>query len=72
MILRTYLERGKEVRLVRVVAPHFVAGLVSDGVVREAAPILKYAVGWSDEKARAYFAGKGWRASVVSFGRSGG
>lgn len=32
-------------KLVRVVAPHFVAGFETDGVVRRAAPILKYLVG---------------------------
>jgi len=32
--------------LVRVVAPHFVAGLVAvDGVVVEAAPILRWEIG---------------------------
>lgn len=53
-------------RLVRVVAPHFVAGFETDGVVRRAAPILAYMVGWPDEKVRAYVARKGWRASLVA------
>lgn len=53
-------------KLVRVVAPHFVAGFETDGVVRRAAPILKYLVGKTDEEARRYIARKGWRASVVS------
>jgi hypothetical protein len=53
-------------KLVRVVAPHFVAGFETDGVVRRAAPILKYLVGKTDEEARRYIARKGWRASVIS------
>ena len=52
-------------RLVRVVAPHFVAGFETDGRVRRAAPILKYMIGWSDEQARNYMARKGWKASVI-------
>lgn len=60
-----HFAEGAVVRLVRVVAPHFVAGLVSDGIVREAAPILKYTVGWPDDRARSYFAAKGWKASIV-------
>lgn len=52
-------------RLVRIVAPHFVAGFETDGVVRRAAPILAYMVGWTDERARSYIAKKGWKASLV-------
>lgn len=53
-------------RLVRVVAPHFVAGFETDGVVRRAAPIIKYMLGWSNERARAYITSKGWTASWVA------
>lgn len=54
-------------RLVRVVAPHFVAGFETDGIVRRAAPILmRHLIGKTDEQARAYIASKGWRASVVA------
>lgn len=53
--------------LVRVVAPHFVAGFeTADGAVRRAAPIIGYMVGWSDDRARRYIAGKGWRASIIA------
>lgn len=58
-------------RLVRVVAMtkvgklHFVAGFETDGIVRRAAPIIGYMVGWSDARARAYIAKRGWRAMVV-------
>jgi hypothetical protein len=52
--------------LVRVVAPHFVAGLIMrDDVCVEAAPILRWALGKSRDELRAYFARKGWRASIV-------
>lgn len=53
-------------KLVRVVAPHFVAGFESDGIVRRTAPILKVMRGWSDDRARKYILRKGWKASVVS------
>lgn len=52
-------------KLVRVEAPHFVAAFETDGVVQKAAPILKFALGWSDDRARSYFARKGWKAIVV-------
>jgi hypothetical protein len=52
--------------LVRVVAPHVVAGLVMDGErCARAAPILKWAIGKRREELRRYFASKGWKASVV-------
>jgi hypothetical protein len=53
-------------RLVRVVASHFVAGFETDGIVRRAAPILKrHLLGKTDEQARAYIKSSGWTASVV-------
>lgn len=52
-------------RLVRVVAPHFVVAFETDGVVRRAAPILKYLVGKTDNAARDYIQSKGWKASVL-------
>jgi hypothetical protein len=51
--------------LVRVVAPHFVAGFETDGTVRRAAPIIKYLVGKTNDQARAYITSKRWIASVV-------
>lgn len=51
--------------LVRIVAPHFVAGLETDGTVRRAAPIIRYMVGWTDDKVRDYVKKKGWTASIV-------
>ncbi len=53
-------------KLVRVVAPHFVAGFETDGIVRRAAPIIKYLVGKTDDQARDYIKSKGWKASVCA------
>lgn len=54
-------------KLVRVVAPHFVAGIeFARGKVSEAAPILAWAKGKSEDEMRAYFKRKGWRASVIN------
>lgn len=50
--------------LVRIVAPHFVAGLVMKGdTCVHAAPILLWAIGWRTEKLRAFFAHKKWLAT---------
>jgi hypothetical protein len=47
--------------LIRIVARHFVAGLVAkDGKVVEAAPILRYMIGWTGKKVADYCAKKGW------------
>lgn len=53
-------------KLIRVIAPHFVAGFETDGVVIRAAPIMKYMVGWTDEKTRSYILKKGWTATVCN------
>ena len=54
-------------KFVRVVAPHFVAGMDIgvNGRCVEAAPILAWAKGKSEDEVRRYFASKGWRASVI-------
>ena len=49
----------------RVVAPGFVAGFETDGIVRRAAPILKALVGMTDDEVRDYIKAKGWKASVI-------
>ncbi len=55
-----------EIILVRVVAPHFVAGFDLDkGKVKRAAPIIQYMNGWSEQKARDYIIKKGWDARIV-------
>lgn len=56
-----------ERKLVRVVAPHFVAGLeCANGKCTEAAPILKWLRGKSEDELRAIFHKKGWKASVIN------
>ena len=52
-------------KLVRVVAPHFVAGFETDGTVRRTAPILKALRGLTDDQARALIKGRGWKASII-------
>lgn len=51
--------------LVRVVSSHFVAGFETDGIVRRAAPIIKYLIGKTDDEARAYIKAKGLHASII-------
>jgi hypothetical protein len=53
-------------RLGRVTGPDFVAAFETDGVVRKAAPILSFMLGWSDDKVREHVAAKGWKASLVT------
>jgi hypothetical protein len=48
------------VKLVRIVAPHFVAAVVADSVVRECAPILSYMMGWNGRQVADYCKRKGW------------
>jgi len=52
--------------LVRIVAPHFVAGLIlRDGKVIRAAPILKWTVGKQQKWLSQYFKSKGWKATII-------
>lgn len=52
--------------LVRIEAPHFVAGVVfQDGSVRHCAPILRYMKGWSKGRVFAYASRKGWKAELL-------
>lgn len=54
-------------KLVRVTAPHFVAGYESDGLwVRRAAPILRYVLDWPEFQAWNYFDRKGWKYEIVA------
>ncbi len=54
-------------KLVRVVAPHFVAGIeCALGKCTEAAPILKWCKGKTEDELRSYFKQKGWQASVIN------
>lgn len=60
--------------LAQVTAKHFCAGIIlRDDVVRVAAPIVAYMVGWARSRVRDYCASKGWRVVCVSSqDRSGG
>lgn len=51
----------------RVVARGFVAAVVArNGVVVEAAPILKFMRGWSGRRFHEYTKQKGWTWTIVS------
>ncbi len=62
----TYARGRRAVTLVRIVAPHFVAAVVADSVVRECAPILSYMTGWNGRQVADYCKRKGWRWEVVA------
>jgi hypothetical protein len=48
--------------LVRIVAPHFVAGIeATNGRVTMTAPILHYMRGWDGAQVASYCARKGWQ-----------
>jgi hypothetical protein len=52
--------------LVQIQAEHFCAGLVLENeICVDAAPIIKYMLGWNRERIRNYCRKKGWRAIVV-------
>lgn len=55
----------RQMQLVRVSAPHFVAGFETDGVVRNAAPILRYMLGWTNQRVAQYLTRKGWTWEVL-------
>ena len=48
--------------LVRIVAPHFVAGLEIGG---RCAPIVRYMRTWTVERIVTYCSKKGWKAKVL-------
>ena len=58
--------------LVRIAAPHFVAGILLDAAERcvRAAPIVAWAIGLDREALRKEFRLLGWRASVIGQGAS--
>jgi hypothetical protein len=53
--------------LVRVVGPNFVAGLVldEDNMVRVSAPILRWAIGLSEQSLRTELNRRGYKAFLV-------
>jgi len=54
-----------KLRLVRITAGHFVAGIETDGMVRRAAPILRYMLGWQDARVELYCDARGWAMQEV-------
>lgn len=56
--------------LAQIKAPHFTAGIVlTDDVVTEAAPIVRYMKGWHRGYVRHYVTQKRWQIAVVKPGR---
>lgn len=51
-----------QAKLIRIVAPHFVAGVMM-GSPNRCAPIVKYMAKWSSEEILAYCKKKGWEAT---------
>ena len=52
--------------LAQIEAPHFTAGIVlADNVVTEAAPIVKYMIGWNRNYVRHYCQQKRWQISII-------
>ena len=47
--------------MLRIVAPHFVAGIVRGGLC---APIIKYMKGWTLAQIRAYCKKKKWEVEI--------
>ena len=55
--------------LLQIDSKYFCAGLVlSEGVVIQCAPIIKYMRGWSVERVEQYCDKKGWEAVEVDIG----
>lgn len=48
--------------MLRISAPHFVAGIVRGGQV---APIIRYMKGWTLAQIKAYCERKGWTVEVM-------
>ena len=53
--------------LYQITAPYFCAGIITtEKVVRAAAPIVKYMVGWPMGKVERYCEQKGWSLELVA------
>lgn len=60
-------ERSLMSRTIRIVAPHFCAGLDLDGSrATNAAPIISYMRGWTADKIASYCERKGWQWSYIA------
>ena len=54
--------------LLSVLAPHFVAGLwATDYTVTEAAPIIRYTLGWRTLRVWQYCKRNGWQCELVTW-----
>lgn len=52
--------------MIRISSNYFVAGAcVNAGFVTHAAPILKYMIGWTQERALSYCRQKGWTYELL-------
>lgn len=51
--------------MMQITAAHFCAGLVMDEKVTEAAPILRYMIGWSSKRVIEYCMRNGWTMEIV-------
>lgn len=63
--------KGPEI-IGRIIAPHFVAGLIfvqgdwdAAAICNKAAPIIKYMLGWEDLEVQLYCEKKGWKLEWV-------
>ena len=55
--------------LLRIVAKHFVAGVITqEGICCRAAPIVKYMKGWTIEHIQHYCCKKTWDIKLISVG----
>lgn len=53
--------------LYRIVAPHFVCGvIVEHDRITTAAPIVKYMINWTVQRLQTYAAGKGWTVEYIT------
>lgn len=56
----------KEPDMIQITAPHFCAGLrVMDGRVIEAAPIVRYMLGWTIQEVSVYVHKKRWDLAIL-------
>jgi hypothetical protein len=52
--------------LAQITAPYFCAGIVlRHGRVAEAAPIVKFMLGWSRDRVRYYCSQRGWKIVIT-------
>jgi hypothetical protein len=58
-------------KLVQVTAPHYCAALITDGsICIDAAPILQWAVGKTEQELAAYFKRKRYKVTALKISRT--